>query len=87
MVKKVKSDTGTVCEKCGKAAGRIGEFGDICANPDCHHSGKHIGACFKCGFTLISDRNEKCPRCHGKINKCRSCGASIEAGKTMCTGC
>lgn len=76
----------TTCEKCGHVGVMVGAHNDVCGNLKCSYSGKHIGECFKCGFSLLSDRNEKCPRCHGKITKCTQCGTSIEAGAS-CSHC
>lgn len=79
------------CPKCGNTDPWGGSDGTMCTGRinkvECHHCGKHIGECFECGFTLVSDRNDKCPRCHGKIHNCQSCGASIKAGEKKCSAC
>ena len=74
------------CEKCGHEGPLVGILGNVCGNKNCHHCGTHIGECFKCGFTLVSDRDGKCPRCFGKLTKC-ACGVSIKAGEKKCDSC
>jgi hypothetical protein len=78
------------CPKCGNTDPWIGMTNTVCPgkiNPQtpCHYSGKHIGEC-SCGFTLLSERDIKCPRCGKKVVKCKNCGAAIVLGAT-CSRC
>lgn len=41
-------------------------------NQESIECGKHIGACVHCGFTLLADKDEKCPRCEAPIKKEKS---------------
>jgi len=51
------------CPKCGNTDPKIGVLGNVCANHKCSHVGTHIGACAKCGLTLLANTDPRCPRC------------------------
>lgn len=41
-------------------------------NQESKYVGKHIGGCSKCGFSLLANTDEKCPRCEAKIKPLKS---------------